>query len=119
MPIFKLENKINDFDKVDINLCYHLGGMNYFTYKEEQRGYYIHFCPCSVTTYGDGSTCVTKEPMHPRSFKICIKTATRRSDRVMDVLMNTFANQVHKIKDAYEKSNEDAIETVKDVFSWR
>lgn len=119
MPVLNLENKIDNFNKVDINLYYSLGGMNYFNNKEEKRGYYIQFCPCNVEEKENGIYCKMVEPLHPRSFKICIKTATRKSHSVMDDLMNTFANKIHEFKKAYEISNEAAIELVKDTYSGR
>jgi hypothetical protein len=119
MPILNLEKQIDNFKKVDISLYYSLGGMNYFNNKEEKRGYYIHFFPCNIEEKENGIFCKMVEPMHSRSFKLCIKTATRKSHKVMDDLMNTFANKIHEFKKAYEESNEAAIELIKETYSGR
>lgn len=35
----------NDVNCLKIEVYYHLGGINYFTYKDEQRGYYLSISP--------------------------------------------------------------------------
>lgn len=40
--------------EVKTQLYYHLGGMNYFTYKTEPRGYYLSACPVQVDRRSDG-----------------------------------------------------------------
>lgn len=33
---------------IEVELYYHKGGLNVFTYKQEARGYYIRICPVEV-----------------------------------------------------------------------
>lgn len=40
--------------ELEISLYYDLGGMNYFTYKEEPRGYYLSISPVEVERTEDG-----------------------------------------------------------------
>lgn len=44
---------IKDFEingkHVEVKVDYSLGGMNYFTYKQEKRGYYLHVQPYERT----------------------------------------------------------------------
>lgn len=42
----------NQYLKVE--LYYNLGGMNYFTYKQERRGYYLSICPVERSRCGAG-----------------------------------------------------------------
>lgn len=61
---------------LSVELIYNKGGYSYFTYKEEQRGYYLHVTP--VKRY-------TRDGIQFESFtaftgvKQCVKTVSRKS----------------------------------------
>ena len=50
--------KVNDVSTsyIEIELYYSKGGMNYFTGKVEQRGFYLSVMPVSIGTSGAGFT---------------------------------------------------------------
>lgn len=59
-----------------IELYYNLGGYNYFTYKQENRGYYLSVSPVSRSDRGG----VTMESYTAfTGIKQCIKTVARKS----------------------------------------
>ena len=61
-----------------IELCYNLGGMNYFTYKKEARGYYLSVVPVERQTCSG----YTMESFVGFSgIKECIKTVKRKSKK--------------------------------------
>lgn len=57
-----------------IELYYSLGGMNYFTYKPEQRGYYLSVSPVEKHGYMESYTAFT-------GIKKCIKAVSRKSEK--------------------------------------
>jgi hypothetical protein len=70
---------------LDIKAIYHKGGMNYFTYKTEPRGYYMVISPKELTETGfmfliDGS----RENM---GAKYLIEGATRLNRKRLTALM--------------------------------
>lgn len=46
---------VKDFEmngmRVEVKVSYSLGGMNYFTYKKDARGYYLHVQPYTQTKH--------------------------------------------------------------------
>lgn len=107
MPYVKLKNKIDRFDTVEITIDYNLGGLNYFNYKEEKRGYYIHFTPCLVThdKYG---TMKETEIFHKRSFKCCIMPVERKSKKKLQMLQDILNLHLEELVESYEISNNSA-----------
>lgn len=57
-----------------IEVYYHLGGMNYFTYKEEKRGYYLSILP--IDKKGNIETCVAFS-----GIKILLLEVKRKSNK--------------------------------------
>ena len=95
-------------NKIKIELYYHLGGYNLFTYKEEPRGYYL-----SVTPVWRGNNCETITAFS--GIKQCIKQVARKSEKayqtaLKDVdmflpdLINYVCNKnnIEIIEEAYE-----------------
>lgn len=70
-------NKENHFLKCE--LYYSLGGMNYFTGRPEQRGYYVSVSPVErrTTDYGVTSESYTAFT----GFKACVVTCERKSKK--------------------------------------
>ena len=71
-----IENPNSDANYYKIEVYYHLGGINYFTYKTEPRGYYLSITPVYKENRGgynmESYTAFT-------GIKKCIKTVTRKS----------------------------------------
>ena len=38
----------NENEYIRVEVKYNIGGINYFTYKEEERGYYLHVSPIKI-----------------------------------------------------------------------
>lgn len=115
MPIVNLKNKIDKFSQVDISIRYNLGGIKYFNYKNEARGYYIHFSPCNSRQ--DKYGLVTEyEIFHEKSFKYLIKEVKRQSIKVHKELNDLLSKNIDVIVNAYEKSNQKAVDKVVEIF---
>lgn len=67
-----LENKHDHANYIKITFEYDLGGMNYFTGRSEQRGYYITVVPVERDGYMESFTAFT-------GAKQCILTCSRKS----------------------------------------
>lgn len=117
MPILKLNKPIDDFPQIQIKIDYNLGGMNYFNNKEEKRGYYIRFSPCKHKEVGNGIYSTEMRPMHERSFKFCIKEVNRKSLKTHNALLAIFNHHLDDILKEYEKSNEDCIKYITNIFN--
>ena len=57
------------------------------------------------------------EPMHERSFKLCIKEVNRKSLKTHNALLAIFNHHLDDILKEYEKSNEDCVKYVMDKFN--
>lgn len=65
--------------ELKITLTYNKGGLNYFNYKTEKRGYYLSVSPIEVERRGDG---VTMECYKAFSgYKSLILEVKRQSDK--------------------------------------
>ena len=73
----------NEFrcNMVDVEVYYSLGGMNYFTYREEPRGYWVSIQPINVDGYCTSFTAFS-------GIKCFLKEAKRFSQKVLDELAN-------------------------------
>lgn len=60
-----------------IRLYYNIGGVNYFTYKTEARGYYLSVSPVSRTRTDYGLTMESYTAF--TGAKECVKTVSRKS----------------------------------------
>lgn len=107
MSFVKLKNKIDNYDTVEITIDYNPGGINYFNYKEEKRGYYIHFTPCRVREDKFGSIKET-ELFHNRSFKCCIMPVERKSKKKLQMLQDILNLHIEELVESYEISNNSA-----------
>lgn len=75
-----IKNPSRDHNKLKIELYYHLGGMNYFTYKTEERGYYISVTP----VYSDG---IMESVTAFSGIKQCIKPVKRKSEKAYNEVL--------------------------------
>lgn len=115
MPLIKLKNKIDRFDTVEISINYNLGGLNYYNYKEEKRGYYIHFTPCNVREEKYGTIKET-ELFNNKSFKYLIMPVNRKSDKKLKILQDILNKYLDKLVENYEISNENAISFLTNIM---
>lgn len=117
MPILNLTQPIDDFPQVQIQIDYNLGGMNYFNYKEEKRGYYLRFSPCKHKDLGNGMYSTEMQPMHERSFKMCIKECKRKDNRLLYYYQTKLEHDIENVLKEYEKSNLNAYNYAKFLFN--
>lgn len=59
------------------SVYYYRGGMNYFTGKNEDRGYYISLQPCTVENHMIGMTAFT-------GYKMLVKSVSRQSQKAFN-----------------------------------
>lgn len=116
MPILNLKQPIGNFPQVQIQIDYNLGGINYFNYKEEKRGYYLRFSPCKHKDLGNGMYSTEMQPMHERSFKICIKEVNRKSDKTFYKLKTKLMENIDTILEKYEESNKTVYDFIKELY---
>ena len=84
---------------IRIDLDYSKGGYNYFTYKQEARGYYIHVSPVEKNGYMETYVGFS-------GVKACLLEVTRKSNKAEAEAMEIF----QEVKDKYidfilEKNN--------------
>ena len=95
-------NKPNNFLKCE--LYYSLGGMNYFTYKEERRGYYVSVSPVekrgcmeSYTAFTGVKTLV--KPCNRKSGKAEAEALTKYEETKKNIINNRFSDMITKGKE--------------------
>lgn len=116
MTILNLKQPIGDFPQVQIQIDYELGGINYFNYKKEKRGYYLRFNPCKHSEVGNGIYCTEMQLMHERSFKICIKEVNRKNNKVFNDLNTKFKENLNTILEKYEESDKAVYDFIKELY---
>ncbi len=85
-----------DVNAVEVDVFYSKGGLNYFSYKTEPRGYYASVMPVKVEK-GDGDrfSSVAFMMMDPRGRKFLLEPAARLNGKRLKVL----ADKVLAVKD--------------------
>lgn len=81
---------------VEVETKYNIGGMNYFTSREEARGYYLHVSPVEERRYDSGATSRiyqgfsgTKQLIHEvkrKSEKQALIADEKAYDRIQDLV---------------------------------
>lgn len=74
----KLKENGKRVNNLRVELYYSLGGYNYFTYREEPRGYYLSVSPVD---YSNKNGIITEMYGAFSGIKECIKTVTRKSKK--------------------------------------
>lgn len=99
-----------------IELYYHLGGTNWYTYKNDERGYYLSICPVSLCDRGSYAT-ETYEIFSGR--KILLYTVKRKSKNSKQIaiqkaneILDSFVNQICNQNNIEVEENENRIEFV-------
>jgi hypothetical protein len=87
--------QINDDNYLKIHVYYHLGGMNYFTYKQEARGYYLSVTPVKLEQ-GNGYT--TEVYSAFSGIKTLLLETKRKSDKAMQTAEQLAINELPKLK---------------------
>ena len=69
-----------DGEEMEVHLAYSEGGINYFTYKTEQRGFYVHMTPVKVERHSGYKT-TSRKLMDDRGRKVLVEEAKRRNKK--------------------------------------
>ena len=98
----ELQKNDGEFTHIRVELYYALGGMNYFTYKNEPRGYYVSVSPVERSNkYG-----VMMESCHAfTGMKQCIKTVARKSKKAEAEAIANFDKMAEIIQNAVLSEN--------------
>lgn len=80
-----------------VELYYNLGGMNYFTYKTDRRGYYLSVTPVDRSDRGTGFMC--ESVTLGTGVKMLIKEVQRQSKKATDEAITISKNYWHKLID--------------------
>ena len=89
-----LDNK-TILETLEISLSHTLQHVNYYNYKEEKAGWYLHFSPIHVENH-DGWQSRQTQLFHERSFKMFCNEASRFSKQRFDKLKNPEKNLLLK-----------------------
>lgn len=81
---------------IEVRLYYHLGGVNYLTYKNDARGYYASFSPVLYQTR-NGYT--TIETAVLSGFKVCLKPVQRASVKAKEEAVKLLHDKMRKYID--------------------
>ena len=77
-----------------IRVYYHLGGCNVFTYRNEQRGYYLSVTPVTRETR---SGCNMISMTAFSGVKQCVKAVTRKSAKAAAQAAENAQNYIHDL----------------------
>lgn len=78
-----------DANHLKVSVFYDKGGINYFNYKDEARGYWASVNPVTVSTDGPFTTETYHMVMsNPMSFKVFLAPATRLNRKTLTALAN-------------------------------
>lgn len=75
----KLKENNSHLTDLEVSFYYDLGGMNYFTGRGDDRGYYLAVIPVSRSTTPTGFTSVSCTIFS--GIKKCLKTVNRKSQK--------------------------------------
>lgn len=87
-------HKVNN---LKVELYYSLGGMNYFTYKTEARGYYLSVTPVDRSERPQGFVC--ESTTLGTGIKMLIKEVKRQSPAAAEEAKNLAASQEQRLID--------------------
>lgn len=83
----KNHEKLGNCTHLKVEFYYHLGGMNYFTYKNEPRGYYISISPIERI---DRDGCILESYAAFSGKKYLLKEVKRKSAKAEAEAMAIF-----------------------------
>lgn len=75
----KVKDETSHFTHLEVSFYYDLGGMNYFTGRENKRGYYLSVIPVSKSQTVTGFTSISSTLFD--GIKKCLKAVDRKSKK--------------------------------------
>ena len=97
----------NECAKIKVELSYLLGGINYFTYKKENRGLYLSITPVERRDSGNGMICECFVGFS--GIKFLVKELGRKSDQQQELLWNKIKPHTRQLADLFEKGEYQSI----------
>lgn len=72
-----------DCNAIKLRMGYNKGGINYFTYKQEDRGFYLSLTPMKIEKHklDDGREYETESYMFGSGYRIPTKPITKKSEK--------------------------------------
>lgn len=92
----------SEINTIEVQLTYNAGGLNYFTYKNEPRGYYLSVSPYKQSQEGHFQTKVYSGFSGIKSF---VEEASRFGKKKLDNMMIDQAKKQELINHVLEKNN--------------
>ncbi len=93
-------NKANT--EVKIELKYNLGGLNYWNYKQEVRGYYLHIQPLQIEKH---ESCIIESYQCFSGYKALILETKRKSDKAYKTALQMIDNKIAEMLEVIKQSN--------------
>ena len=97
----ELEKPIEGYTHAKIGVHYQLGGVNYGTYKQENRGYYIHFTLCNFCDENGDTVTKYYSLFGTYSFKIFVLPVNRQSKSKQIKLERIIKRNINSIVDKF------------------
>lgn len=98
---FELEKPIEGYTHAKIDVHYQLGGINFGTYKQEKRGYYIYFTLCNYHIE-NGYIVTEYYPLFGTySFKVFVLSVNRQSKSKQSKLKQIIQRNINSIVDKF------------------
>lgn len=106
---FPTTNFGSDYNNINVSIDFNKGGINYFTYKHENKGIYVHV-NVEKLSRERGFTCRSFTAFDNVSFKVCVLPLERKSTKKLMQLaerLERHAEQIACLID--EKKIDDAV----------
>lgn len=89
------ETSLSDATHIKVQIYYHKGGYNLFTYKPERRGIYFSISPVKRDGILESYTAFS-------GTKICVKELTRKSDKSLNEVVSKIEPIVEEVVRMWE-----------------
>lgn len=88
--------------EVKIELKYNLGGLNYWNYKQEARGYYLHIQPLQIEKL---ESCIIESYECFSGYKALILETKRKSDKAYNIALEMLKAKKAEMLEVITKNN--------------
>lgn len=88
--------------EVKIELKYNLGGLNYWNYKTEARGYWLHIQPMQIEKH---ESCIIESYQCFSGYKALILETKRKSDKAYSTALEMINSKVTEILEVIKETN--------------
>lgn len=103
--------KVNDTQHIEVSVYYSKGGMNYWTYKNEPRGYYLSVTPV-VRRIGNGF--VSTEYQCFSGTKVLLNEVSRKSKSAYNKALESYKGELGRLMEHVISKNK--IEVTEEII---